>query len=573
MINYENFNSWFLSRQKEKLISNKELISNIKRVQYILNEFDININRIKPKIVHITGSSGKTTCAYIWHSTFMKCGYKSALWSKPHLFDIRERFNINNKFPAWKEISDLLKKVNECSFKMSQNKVLGHLKYTEMLFCTSLIYFLSNNPDYIIIEAGIGGKNDYTNIFNQVDVGIITSIEKTHTKKLGDTFESIFYNKVELLLKAKKRYIINPKNVNNDLIYKHEIINTYNLNNFKYSYSNYKLGFYTVRISDIEFVTNLLTPNEIYSFISAIDYLKIHQIPKEISFIIPGRMHFIRRSSFLNIIDSAHTRNSYYSLINNISKFIRPNNITLFTATTSKKLLNTILETNNIFKYIYSVNTNLTNHFNFKNNYFHKKISILDSQRIKDDIKLYTGSIYLAGDVLKYIYKGNINSLYYDNRKDYVRWYMLNKVNKLLHFNIFLDLVIQFKIFIHIFNKKFENVILYCPYKNEPKLYLLKILLNLLNINKYSVKNINNKWQIIDTSNKIFEIDSFNNNTLILIPGLSFNKVKKRIGYGTGFYDKLLKNSNVYKIGICYKYQIINYPIDDLLTMDKVISN
>lgn len=149
-------------------------------------------------IIHIAGTNGKgSVCAYL--DSILRCaGFKVGLFTSPHLVNINERIIVNGQ-----EISD---SDFERIFRMSKNAArqmseegMTHPSFFEFLFGMAMKYFSEQNPDYIILETGLGGRLDATNIIDNPAVCVITSIGLDHVEYLGDTYAAIASEKAGII--------------------------------------------------------------------------------------------------------------------------------------------------------------------------------------------------------------------------------------------------------------------------------------------------------------------------------------------------------------------------------------
>ena len=152
----------------------------------------------KMKIVHVAGTNGKgSVCAYL-SSIFESAGKKVGLFTSPHLVKINERFQINNQ-----PISDeLFLKSYEKVWEVIQDMVKDgfyHPTYFEILFALCMVAFEREQVEYVILETGLGGRLDATNIVEHPIATILTSISLDHTEILGDTVEKIAWEKAGIL--------------------------------------------------------------------------------------------------------------------------------------------------------------------------------------------------------------------------------------------------------------------------------------------------------------------------------------------------------------------------------------
>jgi dihydrofolate synthase/folylpolyglutamate synthase len=131
------------------------------------------------KTVHIAGTNGKGSVSHMLASILQKAGYRTGLYTSPHLKDFRERIRINGEMIPEKEVVD---------FVVSHKKIIDDLKpsFFEMTAAMAFEYFWKGNIDVAVIETGMGGRLDSTNIISP-DLSVITNIGLDHTLFLGAT--------------------------------------------------------------------------------------------------------------------------------------------------------------------------------------------------------------------------------------------------------------------------------------------------------------------------------------------------------------------------------------------------
>lgn len=139
------------------------------------------------KIIHIAGTNGKGTVAATIANALIQNGYKIGLFSSPWVVDYREQIQINNAFISENEFAEYVEqyKDNDCS---------------EFEFLTALMYkyFSDKKVDYAVVECGMGGLEDATNV-EKSNIAVITSVALDHTAFLGNTLEEIAYQKAGII--------------------------------------------------------------------------------------------------------------------------------------------------------------------------------------------------------------------------------------------------------------------------------------------------------------------------------------------------------------------------------------
>ena len=153
---------------------------------------------IDSKIIHIAGTNGKgSTCAYLG-SILREAGYSVGIFTSPHLVRLNERIAIDGASVGDEEFEKTFEIVRNVSEDMVSDG-LSHPSFFEFLFGMAMYIFKRRNPDYIILETGLGGRLDATNVFSGPELTIITSISLDHTDILGDSIDKIAYEKAGIL--------------------------------------------------------------------------------------------------------------------------------------------------------------------------------------------------------------------------------------------------------------------------------------------------------------------------------------------------------------------------------------
>lgn len=145
----------------------------------------------KLKIIHVAGTNGKGSCVSIIASYLQLSGFKVGVYISPEILDIKERIQINGELISVEYIEQFYKKVIEySSFKFYNNEHNSFDTYSQVLVAMAFSYFKTKKVDFAIIETGIGGELDPTNIVTPI-LSVITTIGYDHTALLGQDLESI----------------------------------------------------------------------------------------------------------------------------------------------------------------------------------------------------------------------------------------------------------------------------------------------------------------------------------------------------------------------------------------------
>ena len=146
------------------------------------------------KAIHVAGSNGKgSVCAFI-DSALRAGGKRVGLFTSPHLVHLEERFALDGKPCSRQELIWASGQVGQAAASMVQEG-LPHPTFFEYIFAMGMVIFAHNTLQYAVLETGLGGRLDATNIIGRPLVAVITSISLEHTEILGDTLEEIAVQK------------------------------------------------------------------------------------------------------------------------------------------------------------------------------------------------------------------------------------------------------------------------------------------------------------------------------------------------------------------------------------------
>jgi len=147
----------------------------------------------KFKTIHVAGTNGKGSTSHMLASILQEAGYKVGLYTSPHLKDFRERIKINGEVISKINVINFIKK-NQLFFEAHK------LSFFEMTVGLAFEYFAKQKVDIAIIEVGLGGRLDSTNIISS-EVSVITNIGLDHTQFLGETLAAIAFEKAGIIKK------------------------------------------------------------------------------------------------------------------------------------------------------------------------------------------------------------------------------------------------------------------------------------------------------------------------------------------------------------------------------------
>lgn len=148
----------------------------------------------KLKYFHVAGTNGKGSVCAILDAILREAGMKTGLYTSPHLFKYNERIKINGIDISDDELAELVFKICQIA---EDNQI--HLTEFEILTAVMFKYFEENNVDVVVLETGLGGRFDATNVIKNNLCAIITHIDLDHTERLGNTKDKIAFEKAGII--------------------------------------------------------------------------------------------------------------------------------------------------------------------------------------------------------------------------------------------------------------------------------------------------------------------------------------------------------------------------------------
>ena len=189
-MNYADTTNWMFNKfpmyQKIGAAAYKPDLGNIVELLDFLGNPQNNF-----KTVHVAGTNGKGTVSHTLASIFQECGYKTGLYTSPHLLDFRERIRINGQMIPEQNVIDFIGD-NKEKFEEMQ------LSFFEMATGMAFDYFAKEKVDIAIIEVGLGGRLDSTNVIKP-ELSVITNISLDHVAMLGNTLAEIAAEKAGII--------------------------------------------------------------------------------------------------------------------------------------------------------------------------------------------------------------------------------------------------------------------------------------------------------------------------------------------------------------------------------------
>ncbi len=183
-------------------------------MKYIMDRFDNPEKKLK--IIHVAGTNGKGSVCEMLSSIFSHTKYKVGKFISPHLIKFNDGIYINNKEISDEEVEEIIIPLSKVVDEYNRNHEIP-VKWFEIITSLVLIYFAKNECDFAILETGLGGETDCTNIVDSM-VSIITNIGYDHIDILGNSIESITRHKAGIIKKNSDTIFVKQEQNINSII-------------------------------------------------------------------------------------------------------------------------------------------------------------------------------------------------------------------------------------------------------------------------------------------------------------------------------------------------------------------
>ncbi|MDB1941831.1 bifunctional folylpolyglutamate synthase/dihydrofolate synthase [Clostridium tertium] len=392
----------------------------------------------KLKLIHIAGTNGKGSTSSILGKVLIEHGYKVGFFNSPHLEEIEETIRVNDENIPEEDLVYLLEEI-----KPYVNKVVEegykHPTEFEVLTCIMFLYLYRQKVDFGVIEVGLGGRLDSTNVIKPI-LSIITSISLDHTNILGNTIQEITNEKAGIIKDAipvitcnqkdEALYIIKNKALltkskltivdSNDFVFL-EIVNddipyqrvSVNFNNNKYTLDLALLGKH--QIINLSLAIKALEELEKLNYIK-VNINKLYKGVKNVKW--KGRLEVLKEDPFI-VIDGAHNIAGIEFLKSNIEEYFKYKNLYLILGILADKNVEEMVKIiAPVATEVYTVTANSIRAasanelkevvLEYNNNCiafddYDKAIKLSLSKANKDDLIVAAGSLYMIGEIRKQI--------------------------------------------------------------------------------------------------------------------------------------------------------------------------
>ena len=169
---------------------------NLKRMKYLLSLMENP--HLKVRSIHVTGTKGKGSTSNYIASILTASGLKTGLYTSPHILTFRERIRVNNKMISKEELDRLTSKLEPLVAKIAKETKFGLPTFFEVYTAMGFLYFYEKKVDVMVLEVGMGGRLDATNVIAPL-VSVITPVSLDHMKELGTTVSKIAGEKAGII--------------------------------------------------------------------------------------------------------------------------------------------------------------------------------------------------------------------------------------------------------------------------------------------------------------------------------------------------------------------------------------
>lgn len=230
------------------------------------------------KVIHVTGTNGKGSTTTTIEKVLLEARYNVGKYTSPHILEFNERIAFNDKYIENKDVAYYYEKVKRI---IDEHKIPA--TFFEVTTAMMFDYFKDKKADYVVLEAGMGGRYDATNICNSI-LTIITNVGLDHTEYLGDTIYKVAKEKAGII-KSSPYTIFADNNPDVEKAISEETGNFVNVLK-KYKDAKYQLDFKTfmtkIKIDDKKFEYSLFGDYQFKNFLCAYEALKYLKIDEKI---------------------------------------------------------------------------------------------------------------------------------------------------------------------------------------------------------------------------------------------------------------------------------------------------
>lgn len=383
------------------------------------------------KLLHVAGTNGKgSVCAYL-NNLLVEAGKHVGMFTSPHLISMNERIRIDGEVVSEEEFVEAFCKVNNMLGLLPEK--IPHPTFFETLFLIAMCIFEKRDVEYIILETGLGGRLDATNVIKHPLVTVITKIGLDHVEYLGDTIEKIAWEKAGILKKGTPVVYLETYKEAAGVIEEQALLKgaipekitekTFQIKNFKnktidFCYKSRYYDYVTFTVPTCAFyqVENISLALRAFECIMEKDQIKLETLKKAVrNTRWEGRMEEITDGIF---VDGAHNEDGIRAFLETVSHLpCSGRRLLLFSVVSDKDyqhMIHALMETS-LFEQIVAVPLqdarglsleHLKENFSFCHEaaveYFatvEEGFSYAVSAKKQEDMLFVAGSLYLVGQI------------------------------------------------------------------------------------------------------------------------------------------------------------------------------
>lgn len=260
----------------------------------------------KLKFIHVAGTNGKGSTCTMLSEVYKQSGYKTGLYTSPYIVDFRERMQINGEYIPKDDLARLTKQVKDTGVVVTE---------FEFITALAMLWFYEQGCDVVVLEVGLGGRFDATNIIKAPLCSVIMKIDYDHTAILGDTIEQITHEKCGIIKSAP---VVSYPLQETAAI---EVIRSYNKKAIVPSVEDLKIVSSDIKGNTFiykgkEYKTRLIGEHQVYNALTVIETVSAAGIKVEAENIacgietatIPARLELISEKPLV-FLDGAHNPN------------------------------------------------------------------------------------------------------------------------------------------------------------------------------------------------------------------------------------------------------------------------
>ena len=314
-----------------------------------LHEIDAKLGKPHQslKIIHVAGTKGKGSVCCLLEFYLRSLGYQTGLFTSPHLYKVNERLRINGKEISDSQFSEMIEDFRKIIDAQDDKKI----SYFETMTFAALLFLKKIKVDWVILETGLGGRLDSTNIVDPL-LSVITRIDLDHTHLLGNTHKLIAFEKAGIIKANKPVVVLDQREDVNKVI---EEVAFQKKSPLVFAPTK-PTGFTNINQLNSAEIENLSIAKTVIEKLNEISRVEINirKLQKITKLKIPGRYETFPFQNKIIMLDVAHNYISYEKLIEKIrQEFPKENIAFVFNSSRDKDIENMARLVNDNFREIY----------------------------------------------------------------------------------------------------------------------------------------------------------------------------------------------------------------------------